>query len=713
MNYKYRKGQIFGKKLNVPSNILVKVYNCTLSFSEFIEYELADKIPITCLKEVDRQIVEKFGIEKTKNLDWELLNKSVYYHKINFKELLMGMNPSEEDLNRNLYELVKDQIKPSDYTSGMKAIYQDRLFEISNGNDDDFYYEKLKFNNGETSLKDFIRNYDLYERKDFSYCLQQDSHNKQNITNHQLKDFMNKFGNISRLILDETDIYQFIHEMNDSKSELEQQTYIKQFTDNILEKTMKKGGNQQVTKLSESEYKELFKYSSMQDYLKRVNQYWEDDIDQIFEELKTLPPNYIWDIPIPFDVLNNPNVLRFIGSYGLKNVVDFDNECGHFFTKDNCHMLKLMDDMYLHYAGNVHDPNKNIYTRNPYDENGNYVDGPHTKDEFYEAMRRMIIYGPTDWNYVNKAPDYRDMTGEFRRRNAQLFISEQAPEELQKLFYTKSITPQLLVKHPEYIPYLNGKNLSSCFKPIEVKVEGIGYENMYNFLSSKTDFYGVMNFITEYSGVLDRIIEASAKYMLKYELKFSTEDNMNQLQKKINEAFRRIVIEKKEITFPRNIPEQLRENYPTMFLSSDAPEELQEAFYNRTINSEFISSNPGYHNYLKSVDLEILYKYMPVSVIGENNRHFEINLVNAIQQLFGTEARFDIMLMYGNYIESIFEINRLQNFKLNSSFSKDDLLNEIDSNVLQAIIDGKIKYDETISSHFQNNNPTLFLNKLC
>ncbi|MCI8444879.1 MAG: hypothetical protein HFG15_00425, partial [Bacilli bacterium] len=348
MNYKYRKGQIFGKKLIVPSNILAKVYNCTLSFSEFIEYELADKIPITCLREVDRQIVEKFGIEKTKNLDWELLNKSKYSYKINFKELLMRMNPSEEDLNRNLYELVKDQMKPSDYTSGMKAIYQDRLFEISNGNDDDFYYEKLKFNNGETSLKDFIRNYDLYERKDFSYCLQQDSHNKQNITNHQLKDFMNKFGNISRLILDETDIYQFIHEMNGSKSEVEQQMYIKQLTDNILEKSVKKGGNHQVTKLSESDYKELFKYSSMQDYLKRVNQYWEDDIDQIFEELKTLPPNYIWDIPIPFDVLNNPNVLHFIRIYGLKNVVDFDNECGHFFTKDNCHMLKLMYDMYLH-----------------------------------------------------------------------------------------------------------------------------------------------------------------------------------------------------------------------------------------------------------------------------------------------------------------------------------------------------------------------------
>ena len=64
------------------------------------------------------------------------------------------------------------------------------------------------------------------------------------------------------------------------------------------------------------------------------------------------------------------------------------------------------------------------------------------------------------------------MTGEFRKRNAQLFISEQAPEELQKLFYTKSITPQLLVFHPDYVPYLNGKDLGSCFKLRMIQVAG-------------------------------------------------------------------------------------------------------------------------------------------------------------------------------------------------------------------------------------------------
>lgn len=714
MNYKYQKRQIFGKRLKIPKNILSRIYNCTLSFSEFVEYELDDKIPITCLNESDRHIVEKFGVEKAKTLDWELLSKQVYYNNINFRELLMSIDASVEDLNTSLYELVKDQIKPSDYSLRMKEVYQDRLFEISQDNDDNLNYEKRRFNDGKISLEDLVRDWNLYKEKDLSYCLQNDRYNEFSITNSQLKAFMIKFENISRLILDNTNIYQFIHKINDTKSESEKQEYIKQITDNILEKSIRRERYQQVIELSNTEYKELFKYSSMQDYLKSANQYREYGIDKIFEELKTLPQDYIFDIPIPFDALNNSDVLSFIGTYGLKNVVDFDNECGHFFTKNNCQMLKLMNDMYLHYGGNEHDPNKTIYTRNPYDENGNYVDRPYTKDEFYEAMKRMVIYGPSDWNYADKAPDYRDMTGEFRIRNAQLFISEQAPEELKKLFYTKNITPQLLVEHPDYIPYLNGKDLGSCFRLRQIQVDGstalYGYENLYNFIGEKTNFNDTMSFITEYGDVFDIVFDRSMADSYKYEIKFSKEDTIGEIQRRINESFRRLIIEK-GIVYPKTVPQNLIANYPSMFLSSDSPKELQEAFYNRTINSEFILSNQSYREFLKNVELEILFKYMPVSVISEEHRYSKVNLVSAIKQTFGLEDSFDVILLYGKYIESVFEANKLQSFKFNPNFSKDDLLDELDKTIFQTIIDGNMKYDENIPSHFKNNNPTLFLSQ--
>lgn len=695
MDYKYQRRQIFGKRLKVPKHILNKVYNCTLSFNEFIEYELDDKIPTSCIVDSDRQIVEKFGIEKSKTLDWELLNKHVYYNDTNFRELLMSIESSVEEVNAKLYELAKDRIRPSDYSSKMKSVYSNRLFELSENNNEEFSYEMRIFNDGRVSLKEIIGNWQLFKDKDLSYCLLNDENNKNNITDSSLKEFMNNYGTLAPLIVENNDIYSFIDTISSLPSEEEKHNYLKQFTDDILSNTKRKSDdNRPPIELTDEQYKEIFKYSSMEEYLKIFHYGYLSE--KLIKELQELPEDYVFNMSIPFSELLNHGVLSFIEIYGLRNVVDFDNECGHFFTKNNCEMLKLMHYMYLH--GN---------------ENGKYLDRPYTKDEFYEVMKR-IITDRDDSDYADKAPDYRDMSGEFRVRNAELFISEEAPEELQKMFYTKSITPQLLLEHPEYIQFLNGKDLRSCFKNRKIQVEGSnaldGYENIYKFLGSKTDFNGLINFITEYSDVLDIVFDRRMSDHYRYETNFSINDDIDQIQSRIHETLRKLIIEK-GLTYPTHIPKDLIEKYPSMFLDKNAPKELKEAFYNRTINSEFILSNPTYRNYLENIDLEVLYKYMPVSVIRENDRYGQVNLISAIKQTFDAEDSFDVMLLYGKYIESVFEANQLQNFRYSPNFSKDDLLDELDSNILQTIIAGKMKYDESIPSHFKNNNPTLFLNQ--
>lgn len=206
MGYKYQRSQIFGKRLKVPRYILKNVYNCTLPFNEFIEYELDDKIPISCIIDSDRQIVEKFGIEKSKTLDWELLNKYVYYNNINFKELLMGVEPSVGDINAKLYELVKDKIKPCDYTPRMKKVYQDRLFELSNSDNEKNNYDMIKFNEGDLSLLEIVHYWDLYKEKDLSYCLLNDKSNINGITEKDLKQLMTRYGTLVNLISPNMDI---------------------------------------------------------------------------------------------------------------------------------------------------------------------------------------------------------------------------------------------------------------------------------------------------------------------------------------------------------------------------------------------------------------------------------------------------------------------------------------------------------------------------
>ena len=535
MDYKYQRRQIFGKRLKVPKLILNKVYNCTLSFNEYIEYQLDDKIPTSCIIESDRKIVEKFGIDKCKELDWELLNKRVHYNKnINFRDVLMSIDSQTQDINSVLYELVKDEIRPIDYTPKMREVYSDRLFDESQNNDENLGYILNNFNKGKIGLKEIIYNWDLFKNKDLSYCLLNDNENKSNITDNILKEFMSSYGKLASLIIENNDIYIFISDISSLKSEEEKKNFVKQFTDDILKKKKRKYGDYILPiKPTDEQYKEIFKYSSMEEYFKTFDQ---NSASLIIEELKSLPSDFIFNTSIPFTEILDYDVMNFIAVFGLKNVVDFNDECGEFFTKNNCKMLRLMFDMYIHYAGNEHDRQKNIYC----DKDGNYIKGKFTKDQFYESMKRMIIYGPSDWNYADKAPDYRNITGEFRVRNSELFISEQAPEELQKLFYTKSITPQLLLEHPEYIQYLNGKDLSSCFKDRKIKVEGsnalYGYENFYKFLSSKTDFNRIMNFITEYSDVLDIIFDRKISDSYQYELQLKTDDDINTIQDKIHES---------------------------------------------------------------------------------------------------------------------------------------------------------------------------------
>ena len=695
MNYKYHRRQIFGKRLKVPKYILNKVYNCTLSFNEFIEYQLDDKIPISCIVAYDRKIVEKFGIDKCKELDWELINNGINDNNINFRNMIMSISSQTEDINQTLYKLVKNQIKPSDYSQKMSEIYSARLFKISPYSKDEFVHLKKSFNDGKISLKEIISNWELFKDKDLSYCLLKDTANENHITDAMLKELMSNYGILISLIVENNDAYTFINNFSNLSSEEEKHDYLKQFTDNILSKTYGNyGNNRPPIKLTDKQYREIFKYSSIEEYLKVFN--YGNLPEKLINELQELPEDYLFNMPIPFSTLLDFSVLSFIETCGLRNIVDFDNECGHFFTKNNCEILKLMNGMYFQYGNYTIDKND---------------DRLYTKDEFYEVMRKIIIYGPSDSRYDDKIPDYREIIGDFREKNSDLFISEQAPEELQKLFYTKSLTPQILLEHPEYIQYLNGKNLISCFKNREIIVKDsnglYADENIYKFLSSKTNFNGIMNFITEYSDVLDIVFNHYMVHIIGYKTIFTIDDDINQIEDKIHETLRKIIIEN-NLAYPHHIPKHLIEKCPTMFLDKNAPKELQEAFYSRTISSEFILSNPSYREYLKNVDLEILFKYMSVKIISEG-KYRQINLVSSIKQIFGSDDAFDVMLLYGKYIEKVFEDNKLEDLVLNSNFSKDALLDKLDETILKNIIDGNMKYDENIPSHFKNNNPTLFL----
>ena len=233
MNYKYKRNQLFGKRLKVPKTILRQIYNCSLAFEDYTKYQLEDKIPVSCLTKKDRMIVEKFGIEKCKKLDWELIEK-----EYESRELLLSINPQMEDLNYALYELMKNQISPSDYSSKMKTVYYKRIFDLSLIKNDAIKDLVYKFNYGYILLPEIISNWDLFKEKDLSYCLLHDYCNKDyNISDDNLKEFMSKYKSLVPFVMKfhlGGDVYKFINKIFTYDTEDEAKEFIKHCVDMLL-----------------------------------------------------------------------------------------------------------------------------------------------------------------------------------------------------------------------------------------------------------------------------------------------------------------------------------------------------------------------------------------------------------------------------------------------------------------------------------------------
>lgn len=708
MEYRHKWNQFFRKKLNLPKKVLSRVYNDKLSLREYIQYELYGKIPVTCIFEPDRKLLDKFGLERVLSLDWELLNQS-FDHRVDLDlmKILLEEIPAEtEDINKALYERVVDIIPPDNFSSKMIPLYPDKVFEITEQDKGNVYYYKRKFNEGKLTLEEIVSNWELLKEKDLSYCLSNDYDNTFGLGDKEVKEFINTFSSLIPLISEHDDLYKFISQYTTLKTQGEKNNYIKRFTDNLLELSEKKDpwtGQQHF--YDNEEYRIIFRYSSLDDYLKSVDEYYGG---LIAKELHELSPEYIFNIDFPFEIFTTRNNLAFIAIYGLKNVVDFDNECGKFFSKKDCLMLKNMYEMYIHYGNNINDPEQTIYTKKSYDENGNYVERGYTKDEFYEAMRRMIVYGPTNGNYRDSAPNYKDMTGEFRERFSELFIPEDAPEELQKAFYTKTVTPKLIKNNPNFIPLLKGKEIKSFFVKQYVQLQqGYYYthENIYDFLSKKVGYDETMQFIVDYADVLEMLFSEWV-YDSRGEIRIPENPTFDDIKRAVCIACKNTIVDK-GVPYPKDIPASFRELMPAMFLPTTTPKHIQEAFYSRTLKSEDVFELEDYKKYFKDIDLDMIAKPMTIWEKGTKGNR-EISFQGMIKERFGEDG-IEIILRYGEYLEKAYKENNLLYFEYDKNKSNEDVLNEIDKEVYNLIIDGKTKYTKHMSEHFKNAHPTLFL----
>lgn len=721
MEYRLKGYQFWKQALPVPKEIQEKVYNKNLTMEEYLKYDLADKVPTEYIYWQDRPVVERFGAEKLKQLDFEMYNKNSY----RYAGILMTISPDVSDLNQTFYQTIMDYstgrlgsrggiyvpiLKPEDVTKTMLEKMGKYFVE-----DVDITQElKDKFYNGDLSIFDIVRNWHIFKEKDLKGKLEYES---RSIDLEHLRKLMDEYPDIASIISYNETFQSLMSKLYDNVGTKEQRDEIvTEFCTELLNKedaeTIKEISSVIYTYVDPDEY-----LHERMDYLRfHKHENWEDysyDYEEFAKGLDGMSIKDVLDAGFTMEVLLDSAVLDFVKVYGIKNIVEFDQECGHFFSRNNFEMLRIMQPMYMHYAGNNHDPNTTVYTRS-YE---NY-DRPYTKEEFYEAIRRMIIGGPSDWNYKGKGTDYRYITGLFRELNPDLFISDILSEEIQEAFYTKQLTPQMIIDNQDVIPELKGKKLASCFKYLNLTViteknQYGEYNNAYEYIEQKFGFDKAMEFIIKYGLMAEIVLGNYDRYQKSSyidALKVNENDSFDDIIEKMIEKGRELVLKSKVVYSPVSFA-PLKDKYPNLFISESAPQELQNLFYKRELKLEIIETHPEYIQYIQNIDLELLYKYMDVTVevkTDDGIKQTRDNLMNVIKNVFGEQA-FGVMLIYGKYLEQLYDNNKLSGMVISSNLGADDLLDTLDDCLYEGIVSGVIYQDEKYPTHFKNNYPRLFL----
>lgn len=526
MDYKYKRWQI-GKPLDVPKDIKLAIYECRLSFNDFIKYNLEDKIPISCLDKWEKEIVEMLGIEKAKQLDWDLINRNPildghyfendyrYQNGFRVKDLLLDLLRINmytindiQNINEYFYERVYPYLKWKDYSEQMKDKYKNCFIDTMEVEDE--LIEKInRFNDANISIDEIIYNWEIFKSKDLSRVFKKREGNRFNafnyVSEHSLKFAMDRYADLIRILPPDYSKEKFISEISKIKDEEKSNVYLGEITDSIL----KKDEGYRRTE----EYKVLFKYSTftIKDYILKING---DDkmISSICEELSDLSDddilssNLISDVLLKKNKYDEFNVIRwFIKNFGVKNIINFEKEYGNFLHKN----LRALCDFLQSDITRLLIEYPNFYKR----DNQSY-----TADEFYSIMRTLMIECPEIKLGLTSSE-------KFKQLNPDLFLDDSVAQEIKEKFYKKELTVDDFINNPNLIEEFRNTNIVCGFSN-----EFSWIFNLYNNINNpKISNYSRLKIISIYQSISNTMLKAAFKKCFKENWKNINIDNVDEV----------------------------------------------------------------------------------------------------------------------------------------------------------------------------------------
>ena len=229
----------------------------------------------------------------------------------------------------------------------------------------------------------------------------------------------------------------------------------------------------------------------------------------------------------------------------------------------------------------------------------------------FEDADIVFVCIPAVGNTVAKLVQYKkNSTDGYKRTPIVYFLNCYKSDDIKSLFLNRRKTMLNNLTN-----YLKDKDLKACSPYVALLVanknDSYNYDSLISYLEKFMDNESIIDFITKYGEIIDIALDRNNINSNQFGFYFPLDGDLEKIEDVLLNIFKRTVVEKGK-AYPSNISEYLKEKYPGIFLDKDTPQDLQEAFYNRTLSWELIKSNPNYIDYLKDVDLELLFKYMLV-----------------------------------------------------------------------------------------------------
>ena len=606
-----QNGTLFPERRITNQDVKERFRLRKLTLKDVKDYSLQDIITIDQLEYTSKNIAKKIGgLDKISEIDDEILGDEdlldLFSTSISFDK---DSNKVEEeyDLDRvksRMFErIAKDCLgynSERTYERYFRNPYitsqlPEHFVEFSEEQED----LRKAFARKKLSLEQVVDNYELFKGKKFIVRLADNGYDDlteiyEGLTEEKLGYLIEKFPDVIKSISEVRRYapYSIASTIDLSKTEDE----IRQ---DIIEQV----------KSYASKDKELLEYDSIINLLPykemalealKKGDYRTEDMTEFLEHEDIIEK--LKEKKIPPTLFGNTHFTRVLHTYGIRAILDFDDRNNGFLTQNNAQVLISFYDKYFHYAGNEYDPSRTIYTKGWDLKTLEYVGSDskeYSKEEFEESMRRMIIYGPSDWEMSDNPMPFWEIQGDFRENNPDLFVGENVPEELAKRFYYGKLSLDdvrfSIADQEPVIREILSKNRKLMFRKAGIKFDADKMSPEILFAIAK-----------ENGSYLNLLENPNAReYYRNYELgRFDFEGkSLEEVQVVARELIEGGILAGK-IPYGEKAPEYIKENHPELFLSNDAPEELKRLYYKKN-DEESYRENEGKNKNEKNGELTI------------------------------------------------------------------------------------------------------------